>query len=87
MDRSPEQHARDLAEAVLAATDRLLEESVWLSPTERTSFLIALRVRARDVLGDLPLLTEDERRAAALRVERWGALARRQRVQDAPGSI
>lgn len=81
MERTPETHARGLADAVLAATDRLLSEVDDVSPSERLSILIALRVRARDVLSDLPSLTEDERRVAALRLERWGHLAGRQRAQ------
>lgn len=80
MDRSPETHARDLAAAVLAATDVLLEEDAWLSHTDKIAMLIALRVRACDVVADLPDLTEDERRAASLRIERWGSLGSSRRT-------
>lgn len=80
--RSPDQHARDLADTVLAATDWLLDNRAGAFDSEAVSHLIALRVRARDVLAHIPRMTPEQERAAALRAERWGALGVQRNSRD-----
>lgn len=74
--KSVDRHARDLADAVLHYTDRLLDEHASTLDSRATSILIGLRVQARDVLASIPRLTPEEQRAADLRAERWGSLGR-----------
>lgn len=76
MDGKTRNACENLLRAIMASTDWVFENRPVTVDSEVTYRLIELRVLARELEGQLEVLSDEERQAQALRTERWGRLAR-----------
>ena len=76
MDESTRHAMKSLCEEVLASTDYLLDATPSRLTSMEVAHLVSLRVRARQALSSLPHFSQEEERARALIVERWGTAPR-----------
>lgn len=79
-----EDRARQLALTVLRLTDELLISAPLLSESGNCD-LIDARAYARDVVAETSDLSEADRQAMALRLERWGTPTLRRNRPDRSG--
>ena len=77
MDKQYRADARELCLEVLASTDAVMVSTSSSLSSLDLAHLIALRVRARQLLPMLPDLTTEEERDRALAIERWGVAPHR----------